>query len=395
MTKQRFGTVLLLGGALILAALDGTSAQQRQSGVQSAPAAAKEKPKAAATETVVNFPTNDVMRTSWKVHWSTVNGFGLVLHGAWFKKGPGEPWFQVVSDARLSEMFVPYASGSPRFWDVSYNFSLVSLTKNEAGAHGRLLGTPPVVCQEIRDRGLAWVDGTQGSRRGQTMVLWSCLNAANYRYVIEYGFQDDATITFRVGSTGRNYGSREFEGHMHNGLWRVGVNLDGAGRNTAYIMEHIEPDGAERSKARTDHRPFNQGREGAEDWNPLKFTMVSIRSEVKKNARQQPIAFDFMTPRTGNARHFGSQEECTHHDFWVTRNRPDEIYYQKLPKYVGKRESIKNTDLVVWLSTPGHHEPRSEDGEMKKENFTGATPIMWCGFELKPRDFWDRSPLYP
>ena len=97
----------------------------------------------------------------------------------------------------------------------------------------------------------------------------------------------------------------------------------------------------------------------------------------------------------GNARHFGSQEECTHHDYWVTKNRPGEIYYQKLPSYIAKSESIQNTDVVVWLSTPGHHEPRSEDGEMKKDTFTGVTPVMWCGFELKPRNFWDRSPLYP
>ncbi len=74
-----------------------------------------------------------------------------------------------------------------------------------------------------------WVDSVKGSRRGQKLVLFATLNAANYRYVVEYGFQDDGLITFRVGSTGRNYGSREWEGHMHNGLWRVDVNLGGPG----------------------------------------------------------------------------------------------------------------------------------------------------------------------
>jgi primary-amine oxidase len=384
------------GLAATFALLLGAAAQQQSSEPADKP---KDKPAKAkpVNEVIQSFPSNDMMRTAWKVRYNTASGFGLVIDGAWFKKHAKEPWIQVLGDARLSEMFVPYHSGSPRFWDVSYNFSLVEVGKDEAGPFGRVLGAPPTVVQETRDRGIAWFDGTKGARRGQTMVLWGCLNAANYRYVIEYGFVDDGTVTFRVGSTGRNYGSREFEGHMHNGLWRVDVNLDDAAANSVYVMEHIEPDGKERGKARTDHRPFNQGREGYEDWDAHKFTMLSVISEKKKNVRGKPWSYDVMTPRMGNARHYGpDKEECTQHDFWVTKNRPGEIYYQNLPKYVGKSENIVNTDVVLWLSTPGHHEPRSEDGEMKdKGGFTGATPIMWCGFDLRPRNLWDRSPNYP
>lgn len=432
MNKMQFLKLCFLGTGLLLALFAAATAQQRPSPKKESPSGVadgvtqvgegvgssrnvkdepkkdqskkelskkemskKELPKTAGNETIVEFPTHGAMRTAWKVKWLTANGFGLVVEGAWFKKGPTEPWFQVVGDARLSEMFVPYHSGSPRFWDVSYNFSLIPLTKDDAGPAGSLVGAPALVCREIRDRGIAWVDSVKGSRRGQTMLLWSCLNAANYRYLIEYGFQDDGTITFRVGSTGRNYGSREFEGHMHNGLWRVDVNLDGPEYNSVYVMEHNEPGGADRSTANTIHRPFNQGREGHEDWNALKFTMLSVRHAVKKNARGQPLAYDFVTPRMGNARHYGSQEECTHHDFWATKQRPGEIYYQKLPKYVEKREPILNTDVVVWLSTAGHHEPRSEDGAMQKGSFIGVTPVMWTGFDMKPRNLWDRSPMYP
>ena len=31
----------------------------------------------------------------------------------------------------------------------------------------------------------------------------------------------------------------------------------------------------------------------------------------------------------------------------------------------------------------------------KNNQFTGATPIMWCGFDLRPRNVWDRSPFFP
>jgi Cu2+-containing amine oxidase len=161
-------------------------------------------------------------------------------------------------------MFVPYASSSPRFWDVSYNFSLVTLNKEAAGPFGQLLGEPPVVAKEVRDRGVMWVDTATGVRRGQKLLLWSCLDAANYRYLIEYGFQDDGVITFRVGSTGRNYSSREFEGHMHNGLWRVNMALGGHGNNSVYVMEHFE-DKQGAGKASNVMRPFNKGVEGFED----------------------------------------------------------------------------------------------------------------------------------
>jgi Cu2+-containing amine oxidase len=352
-------------------------------------------PKKAVNEIIQEFPSNDVAKTAWKVHWATSNGFGLTIQDAYFKKSANEPWMQVLGDCRLSEMFVPYHSSSPRFWDVSYNFSLCSVGPNDAGPFGKVLNNPPTVVQEVRDRGLMWIGGGRGSRRGQMLVLWATLNAANYRYVVEYGFKDDGGVQFRVGSSGRNYGSREFEGHMHNGLWRVDVNLDGPDHNTVTVMDHIEPDGEHKGKAKTVHRLFNDGKEGFEDWKADQFTMLNVAHTKKRNARKQPISYDVMPLRHGNARHYGDGEKCTEHDFWVTKNRPGEIYYVRLPEYVKKGEAITDTDVVVWVSTPGHHEPRSEDGEFKGGSFDGATPLMWCGFDLKPRNLWDRSPFYP
>lgn len=363
-----------------------------------APAQNKDKKKQPrSNEIIQTFPSNDVPRSAWKIHWGTQSGHGLHIKNAWFKKGPQETWLQVLGDVRLAEMFVPYHSGSPRFWDVSYNFNLVTLTPAEAGPFGKLLGNPPVVCQEIRDRGIMWMDsGSKPSRRGQQLVLWGALDAANYRYLVEFGFHDDGTVACRVGSTGRNYGSREFEGHMHNGLWRVDVNLGGPDHNTVQVMEHLEPMGEDKGKAKNIHRPFNGGKEGFEDFDAVKFTMLNVSNTRMKNARQQHISYDVITPRMGSARHHGGgSEDCTLHDFWVTRQRPGELQYVDVPKYVARAESITDTDVVLWLTTACHHEPRSEDGEMKEDGFTGATPVSWSGFDLRPRNLWDRSPFYP
>jgi primary-amine oxidase len=365
---------------------------------QTAQPAGEPKTPALANEIIQEFPTNDAMRSAWKVHWAVTKGHGLYIQDAFYKKSPTEPWMQVIGDLRLAEMFVPYHSGSPRFWDVSYNFEMITVGRDDAGAFGKVLGTPPRVVVELRDRGLFWMDIPRGTRRGQSLVLWACIDAANYRYITEFGFQDDGTITSRVGATGRNYGSREFEGHMHNGLWRVDLNVGGPEHNSVYVMEHFEPEGPDKeqqAKARTVHRPFNQGVEGYEDWSADRFSMLTVLNTQLKNGRGKPLAYDVMASRMGNARHSGPDDEgCTLHDFWVTRNRPGEIFYKKVPKYIEKREPILDSDVVIWLSTPCHHEPRSEDGEIRGSTFVGSTPLAWAGFELRPRNFHDRTPHY-
>src|SRR6185295_10555909 len=114
-----------------------------------------------------------------------------------------------------------------------------------------------------------------------------------------------------------------------------------------------------------------------------------------KNVRGKPLSYDVVVPRMGTARHYGSADEgCTLHDFWVTKNRPGEMTYRKIPQYIKKGESIVDTDVVLWLNNACHHEPRSEDGRMKGDGLQGATPIAWSGFELRPRNFFDGTPHY-
>jgi primary-amine oxidase len=302
---------------------------------------------------------------------------------------------QVLGDARLSEMIVPYHSNSPRFFDVSYNFEMTKMTPADAGPRGKLLGNPPTVVQELRDLGIQFKDREAMVRRGEALVLWGCLDAANYQYIMEYGFQDDGTITFRAGSTGHNYSSREYEPHMHNALWRINVNLFGEAKNSVSVMEHIERADMD-GKAKTTHAKFNKGKEGFADWDPLKFTMLRVYHTKRKNSRGEPIAYDLMPLRMGSARHYGGEnEECTHHDFWVTRNRTGQSYYPDVPKYAAKHESIENTDVVLWHSSPMHHEPRSEDGEIVNGKLRGATHTGWAQFSLRPSNIFDRTPFYP
>jgi primary-amine oxidase len=392
------GTLLFLAGALAQP-INGKKDKQPDPDDPPAPAG----PANQIVQEFPTFPTKDKDRTAWKVRYATMSGHGLVIQDAWFNRKAGDPkgWVQILGDARLSEAFVPYHRGAPRFWDVSYNFALCVVDKNDAGPHGQLITPPgqraPTVIKEVRDRGLSWKDA-RGTRRGETLVLWATLQAANYRYVIEYGFQDDGTVTFRCGSTGHNYPGSEWIGHMHNSLWRVDVNLDGPNHNSVLLCEHIEP-GPDGRQGTAQTKTTLIEKEAAFDFDPVKFTSLRVIHTKKQNARKQPWAYDLIVSRMGNSRHFGGEkEDCTLHDYWVTRAKANEIQYPRVPHFLKDGENVEDTDVCLWISTPGHHEPRAEDGEMtagKGRRFEGATPIMWCGFELRPRDFWDRSAFFP
>jgi hypothetical protein len=363
-------------------------------------------------ETVQTFPVGDANpETAWLVRWATKKGNGLYIKSAWFKRKMREPWIQVLGDARLAQAFVPYHRGSPRFWDVSYNFPLDPLTKKDAGAYGELLKAKPsdrypTVVKEIRDRGLMYKHPSAGARRGQTLLLWASLNAANYRYIIEYGFEDAGTITFRCGASGYNFQGGEKEPHMHNAMWRVDINLGGPAHNSVYLSEHSETPKDPPGTARSLLTLVKQ--ECALDWDPLKFTMLRVVNTQKKNAQGQPWSYDLIPLRMGTSRHYGQEmvpiaggklrkEECTMHDFWITRaGHPAEMTFHMLPEYIKGQRPVVDTDIVLWYTSSAHHEPRSEDGAgVFKGSFRGATHVMWSGFDLRPRNFFDRTPFFP
>jgi primary-amine oxidase len=403
---MRFRSALLLGLGLpaLLLVIAGAFGQQRSDPPDGQLTSAVEqggKGKEQPRIVEQSFPPNGMPETSWKVEWTTQSGYGLIIKNAWFKRSPDHAWMQVLGDARVSEIFVPYHRGSPRFWDVSYGFHLSKVSAEDAGPHGKIhvssdgSSNVPCVVEELKDRGVIWKSNA-GVRRGHVLLLWGCLDAANYRYIMEYGFQDDGTITFRLGSTGHNYSGSEWDPHMHNALWRIQVNVDGP-HNTVYLMEREELANND-GKATSVHTLFNKGVEGYADWDPKRFTMLRVANENKKNAEGKFYAYDLMPLRQGTPRHFAGnreekEEDCTQHDFWVTKANSKELNYKEVMKYVENKEKIVNTDVVLWYMSPSFHEPRTEDG-IVGDHVTGCTHVAWSMVTLRPTNIFDRTPLF-
>jgi Cu2+-containing amine oxidase len=339
-------------------------------------------------EVIQDFPPGGAMQTSWRVTFGFASRKGLFITGAEFRKSPSDPYMRVLGEAGLSDLFVPYHPGSPRFLDLSqFNFSMVPVNTSDFGSCGAAAAS--VVVKEVRDRGLLWKDDSR-VKRGYELVLWGTLDAANYNYVMSYHFRDDGSIGFRVGATARNLPGAEQVAHMHDGLWRIDIDLNGKANDVVTVHSHNEtiagPSASDTKVA------FNSNKEGFLDWTPGQFTMLNIEDPTTFNGQGKPISYDFMPLREGTPRH---QESWAQHDFWVTRYKAPETSYTQVASYVATGESINNQDIVIWYMSGGHHQPRSEDGRFEGSSFRGSALIMWSGFDLRPRNLFDTTPFFP
>jgi hypothetical protein len=393
-----FGAVAL-AGLLVRSHAETPTPAPPQAGGKSAPAdqdKAEAQPGPADAEVVQEFPAGGPAQTAWKVRYKIVSpGAGLVITGAWLKTGPNADWMKVLENLRLSEIFVPYNDGT-RIYDINAQgtYDLVKHTDADKGLNGALLNNGLVV-KELRDTGILWKYYDQ-VRRGQELVLWATLGAGNYNYLMEYSFRCDGTINCRLGSTGRNLGDHVNVGHMHHGCWRIDIDLDDGAKNNVFVLKRTEPKSGVKGIDYTE--PFNKGVEGGLVWNPNEFTRLRVQSN-RKNGQGHLMAYELIPNRPGTARHHGPGEAFTQFDFWVTPFQWDEQHYINLPKFVAKKRNITNTNVVLWYMSPGYHLPRDEDGIFLGPNgqwqVRGVAMTMWCGFELRPRNVFEKSPLYP
>lgn len=331
------------------------------------------------------FPTTGAEETRWRLCWRMVTGNGLIVSRAFFRKAPSAPWVEVLWEGRVSEIFVPYHSGSPRYYDVGFDFPWVKLTTKHCPSPTGTLLNGGDVCREVKDRGLAWNDD-QDVRRGEELVLWGVIDAANYNYVIEWTFRDDGVVLGRVGATAVNLPSKPLEAHMHGVFWRLDTDINGFSGDSVHRVAHTES-----GLTATDPSQMILQESGLQ-WNPLNFHTLHIHDATLKNGQGHASGFHLMPIRTGTPRH---QEAFTKNDFWVTRYNGSELHASELPTYVSTPASVSNTDVVVWYYGAVHHLVRDEDGHFVGNTWQGEAHVMWTGFMLKPHNLFDKTPLYP
>lgn len=340
-----------------------------------------------------SFPTSGPAVTTWTICWREVAGSdslhnpnGLVLGPVFFQKAPGAPQVFLIYDMRISEFFVPYHSGSPRFYDLSdFNFTLMPLTTTDCGT-GTLVS--PDVCKEVHDRGLMWKDpNTFASHRGEELVLWGIIDAANYLYLEEYTFRDDGVILGRYLATGQNLPGSEEEAHSHNSFWRIDMDLDGPINDTSHL-QHVED--ITKLTAMDTSTPITI--EQGFPWNAQLHDALEISNSSFKNTQGHLSTYHLMAAPIGGIVH--NNEQFTQNEFWVTPYDPSQFAARNLESYIDQGLNVADTDIVAWFHSSLHHHPRDEDGVFSNGSFVGVTDTMSTGFMLMPNDLFDCSPLY-
>jgi len=335
-----------------------------------------------------SFPTAGPEVTHWRLCWDTVPGNGLLIRWAYFRKSPTSNWLFLLWDARLSEIFVPYHTGSPRYYDVEYMFPLTPVGAQDcpAAVGGTVFGGN--VCKQVHDRGLAWKSDND-VRRGEELILWSALAAAWYNYVIEWTFRDDGVVIGRVGATSSNSPSDPWETHMHNPIWRLDVDLNGWPNDSVALGTHIE---SLPGPSATDVEPVFTVEAGL-PWDPHAFNSLNVSDKFLKNGKGDQTEYQLIPlPTGGLSRHL---EAFTQQDFWVTHYNWTEMSARDLLSYITPPEPVADTDVVLWYKGSIHHHPRDEDGEIVNGYWHGVALVMWTGFMFKPHDLFDRTPFYP
>jgi primary-amine oxidase len=322
-----------------------------------------------------SFPIAGPEATRWKLCWQVLDGPNLVITGAWFRPAPAAPWIKIIYDARVSQLFVPYHAGHPRYLDIGFDFGSVPLdSANCLAPAGIILGANQEVCKEVRDRGLAWKHDAL-SRRGEELVLWSVMAASNYNYVIEWSFRDDGIIVGRVGATGQIAGAVT---HMHGPIWRLDLDLNGSCCDAATLYKHIETGlgAVDANSAITFEAGF--------PWDAKSFMMLQIHDKTLKNSNGKISEWALMPSVTGTPVH---DEAFTKKTFWVSQFRWWQMTGDELPAYVDRAQPTIDQDIVLWYYAGLHHEIRDEDANV--------THLMWTGFMLKPSNLWSTTPLFP
>ncbi|MDQ6942501.1 MAG: hypothetical protein M3169_08325 [Candidatus Eremiobacteraeota bacterium] len=343
-----------------------------------------------------SFPTSGPPVTTWRVCWhevadrnSLADPNGLVIGPVDYQLTPNGPWRRLIADMRISDFFVPYHPGLPRYYDLSYyDFRLSDIPPEAcpATAGGTLLTRH--VCKEVHDRGLMFLD-ENGAKRSEELVLWGVIWAGNYRYIERFSFHDDGVIVGEEGATGQNLPGSELVPHVHNALWRIDLDVFDP-VNNAMHGQHVENiNGA----AATDVMPVIGGATGLQ-YDVRTHDSIMVTNTGYLNARGHHPAYVLMPLVTGGGltQH---HEDFTQNDFWVTPYDPHQFAASQLALYVAGHPSVLHNDLVVWYKGSLHHHPRDEDGAYDRGRiWHGTTHAMFAGFMLMPHDVFDCSPFY-
>ncbi len=349
----------------------------------------------------------------WQLCWERRDREGIVLHDVTYTP-PGGSAVEILGQANLAQIHVPYHDNQARFHDLS-DFGLGTddfmndLQAADCPNGERLAdGAINALCMTESPSGYAYKDYGQQAQ-ATSLNLFSVSHIGAYNYIVAWNLDDDGTIRPEVGATGQLQAitpgtsastgwpigrNRTAIAHLHNYTWRLDFDVAGSRLNDR--VEELEaPPIVNATQRRVTRRLFAS--ETARRVAPELFRSWRVRDTVARNADGHLISFEIL-PEPDSVFRGPSYERWTQNDFYVTRHRACERFASHNPGGAGCQggapnnqlaafangESLNNQDLVVWYGATFNHLPRDED-----ENHMHP---HWTGFSIIPRDLTATNP---
>lgn len=286
------------------------------------------------------------------------------------------------------------------------------------------------VCIHEEDDGIGWKHvhyrtGKAAVVRSRVLIIQTIITVANYEYIFAWKFDQAAGIHLETRATGilstvailpgetSPYGTVVSPGvlatnHQHLFCVRIDPSIDG--HENTVVQEDSVPMPYDKRSPPEDNRwgvgyvvektPIKVS--GGADAAPLKNRAFKIVNPNKTNAFSgKPVGYKLVpAPSQLMLAHPDSvgyaRAEFGDHHIHVTKYVDGELYgggkwtnqsygnAEGMRTFIGRKDNVENTDIVLWHTFGLTHNPRVED-----------FPVMPCEthmISLKPADFMLRNP---
>lgn len=312
---------------------------------------------------------------NWILCWRQAAEQGLVIQHACFQRQP------VLFEASQPFVIVPYHNRAAQFKD--------GLSAKCGGVpYVQITPTVAVVGADDDNPGYPASSGFPAQAGYSKLELAATYDTFNYRYRQRWIFHGTGDIDAMFGFGGFLLPDLYNVSHVHSPYWRLDFDLDDYTQN--YIEEFSHPD------VMTPDSRTPVILDGPHAGVPNNFYKWTVRSDTP-NAQGKLHSWD-IEPITNQL------TENTTADFWgLAYNFPQEAGAEvgtfdctdyEISNVYTKGNNISPTDIVVWATASGHHEPRDtgEEGGGQLANRKQMPGHDWVGIHISPRNFTNTTP---
>ena len=297
--------------------------------------------------------------------------------------------------------------------------------------HGKPLTLKNVVCIFERDTGdplwrhFEFFTESHESRPNVDLVVRMAPEVGNYDYLLDFVFNRRGEIEVRVGAYGidatkavaartmadatakddTQYGTLIAPNlvgvnHDHFMSFRVDLDVDGQDNRLVkdkFVQRTLTGNPLRRSLWQVEKSVVDSEQAIETAHEPAWYR---VESHDRRNAMGSPTSFQIALDHSDTSLLAEDEPQQQRASFsasplWVTRYHPDETFaagvypnqnrnVEGLPQFVSNHESVRDTDLVTWITVGFRHQTRAEDWPVM--------PGMWHSFKLRPFNFFDRNP---